>query len=84
MFEKRSVDEYNADLADLCRGSTCSKKTHSHGVKRECALNKIEGYHIAENFALDPMHIILEGIVPLEVGCVLYNLIMGQKSFFTE
>nr|XP_047141617.1 uncharacterized protein LOC124816419 isoform X1 [Hydra vulgaris]XP_047141618.1 uncharacterized protein LOC124816419 isoform X1 [Hydra vulgaris]XP_047141619.1 uncharacterized protein LOC124816419 isoform X1 [Hydra vulgaris]XP_047141620.1 uncharacterized protein LOC124816419 isoform X1 [Hydra vulgaris]XP_047141621.1 uncharacterized protein LOC124816419 isoform X1 [Hydra vulgaris] len=50
-------------------------RTHSHGVKANCCLNKIPGFHVVENFALDPMHTLLEGVVPFELGCILYHLI---------
>ena len=49
-------------------------------LKKTCALNKILSFHILENNALDPMHMILEGIIPFESGCALYEL-TTVKSF---
>ena len=37
-------------------------------------LNQIPGYHVTSNYSLDMMHTILEGIVPVELLCVLYAL----------
>lgn len=77
MFTPRSRDSYNADLDHL--HSSQVKMLDVHGVKRSCPLNDIDGYHILENYALDPMHILLEGIVPVEIGCVLYMLLTVKK-----
>jgi len=77
MFSPRTRQSYSADLTEL--SSLQCNKLHVHGIKRSCALNNIRGYHIVDNYALDPMHILLEGVVPLEVGCVLYMLITVKK-----
>ena len=68
-------------LGRLCKpdkdAAACLKQEQRHvrGVKRPCELNSISGFHVAENYSHDIMHTILEGVLPLEVGCVLYSLI---------
>jgi hypothetical protein len=42
-------------------------------------LNKIDGFHVTENWSLDIMHIVLEGIISVEIGCVLYGLCVECK-----
>ncbi|XP_047124241.2 uncharacterized protein LOC124806964 [Hydra vulgaris] len=63
-FEMRTIASYNNDLKAL---ETLALGTHSHGVKATCSLNKIPGFHVVENFVLDPMHTLLEGVVPFEL-----------------
>lgn len=43
-------------------------RLQSRGVKSACVLNNVDGVHIMSNFALDPMPVPLEGIVPPEIG----------------
>jgi len=75
----RSADIYNTDVEAL---TTLAPGTHSHGVKAPCCLNNIEGFHVTQNFSIDPMHILLEGVVPYELGCILYCLV-NEKHFIT-
>lgn len=58
------------------------KKIHVHGIKAPCLLNELPGYHVVTNYSLDIMHILLEGIIPVELGCILYTL-STVKRFFT-
>ncbi|KAJ8037460.1 hypothetical protein HOLleu_18274 [Holothuria leucospilota] len=45
------------------------------GVARSSILNELSYYHVVENLALDYMHDLLEGVVPMEVKMVLKALI---------
>ena len=76
-FDMRSVASYNADIA--CVTASDSNR-HSHGVKADCVLNEIPHFHAVKNFSLDIMHIILEGIVSVELSCVLYNLCSDHQA----
>jgi len=42
-------------------------------------LNEINGYHATTNYGLDVMHIVMEGIVPVELGCIIYGLSVEEK-----
>lgn len=44
-----------------------------------CILNELENFHITENFALDVMHDVAEGIVPLTVQLVLSTYTMDKN-----
>lgn len=35
--------------------------------------------HVVENWSLDIMHIVLEGIIPVELGCILHGLCVVDK-----
>lgn len=72
LFEMRTKSSYNADLGALTKRT--GKKMHVRGIKRYCKLNDIDGFHVTTNFSLDIMHIVLEGIIPYELGCVLCGL----------
>jgi len=73
MFEKRTISDYVSDVKNIS-GALKQGKNHFRGVKRNCILNDIEGFHVTENWSLDVMHVILEGIVPVELSCILYGL----------
>jgi hypothetical protein len=68
-FVSCTVAKYCADL-----NATKQKPGHCHGVKHSCELNDIPGFHILDNWSLDIMHIVLEGIIPFELGCILNAL----------
>jgi hypothetical protein len=77
-FMARTIAGYEADLENINAGKAPAGRNHCHGVKRDCALNKI---HVTQNFSLDPMHIILEGIIPVELSCILHELMNIKKLF---
>lgn len=78
-FKMRSCSEYDKDVQAL--KSAQEPLYHVRGVKRVCELNSLNGFHATENFSLDIMHIILEDVVPVEVGCVLFSLINVKRLF---
>lgn len=50
---------------------TDSTLPHIYGVKRTCLLNSLNYFNTANNFAVDIMHSILEGVAQLEVELIL-------------
>jgi len=87
LFPKRTIDDYNKDLANLaasrskqCNNTEASKsKSHYRGVKTEYRPNEIKGYHVTDNWCLDIMHTLLEGVVLAELGCILHGLCVLDK-----
>ena len=73
LFQLRTAEDNNKDVAGLTDAKK-QGKVHCRGVKRYCKLNDIQGFHVTDNWTLDPMHIIFEGIVPVELGCILFGL----------
>ena len=63
----RCEDNYDQDLAmnDLSKS----------GIKRASQLNKLDDFHVCQNYAVDVMHDFLEGVIPLEfklvIGCLI-------------
>jgi len=72
-FKRRTMLEYTQDTQAL-KQSKVNERIHVRGVKTNCKLNEIDGFHVKDNWSLDVMHIVLAGIVPLELGCILYSL----------
>ncbi|XP_065659389.1 uncharacterized protein LOC136083705 [Hydra vulgaris] len=85
LFEKRTVDSHKTDLANLKasrlsnESNTAKSKIHFRGVKTECPLNKIKGFHVTDNWCLDIMHTLLEGVVLVELGCIFHGLCVLDK-----
>ena len=50
-------------------------------MKRDCPLNSLTGFHTCTGFPPDFLHDVLEGIVPVELGLCLGDLI--SKKYFT-
>lgn len=50
---------------------TDSSLPHVYGVKRVCLLNSLKYFHTANNFSVDLMHDVLEGVAQFEVKLVL-------------
>ena len=74
----RTRASYEADVANTMSITA----GHSHGVKMPCLLNDIDGFHVTENFVIDPMHTLLEGVVPCELYCILSQLV-NVKCYFS-
>ncbi|KAL2078827.1 hypothetical protein ACEWY4_006697 [Coilia grayii] len=51
------------------------------GVKSECLLNSLRYFHTIDNFAVDVMHDILEGVAQLEVKLILKYIAEKSISF---
>ena len=62
-------------LAEHCHTvQTNPQLPHAYGVKRSCLLNTLQYFNTADNFSVDIMHAILEGVAQLEVKLVLEYL----------
>jgi len=77
-FCKRTITEYNEDVSNVPK-MLKQGKVHCRGVKRYCKLNDLEGFHVTDNWSLDIMHVVLEGIIPVELSCILHSLCMDDK-----
>ena len=59
---------------------TNPQQPHVYGVKRSCLLNSLKYFNTIDNFSVDIMHDILEGVAQFEVKLVLEYV---QKNFLT-
>ncbi|XP_055372059.1 uncharacterized protein LOC129606032 [Condylostylus longicornis] len=51
------------------------------GITSKCIFNQIPSYHVTENFSVDLMHDLLEGVLNLEISYLLYDFIHKEKFF---
>lgn len=58
----------------------CSEKTF--GIRENCVFHVISNYHVTENFSVDPMHNLFEGICGYDLAKILNNFI-NTENFFT-
>ena len=54
------------------------------GVKSECVLNSITSFHVSDNYAVDVMHDILEGVCHYDIILLLKYYIYEVKYFSLE
>lgn len=54
------------------------------GIKSNSVLNKIESFHVTENFAVDIAHDIFEGVGGVVMANLLYQFILVDKYFDLE
>lgn len=54
---------------------------HSRGVKSDSILNSSLFFNVIRNKSLDIMHLYLEGSLPYEIGCILFELINVRNLF---
>lgn len=52
------------------------------GIQENCIFNIIPHFHVTENFSVDPMHDIFEGICRYDIGNI-FNTLINKKKFFT-
>jgi hypothetical protein len=73
----RQCDEIEKANTDLLRNSLRT----TYGINRRSKLVEFPSFDIIQQTPQDIMHVILEGIAPLEIKCVLNHLIeSGQIS----
>ena len=49
------------------------------GINRRSELNKINGFHVVSQLPPDIMHILFEGVLPMQIKLLLYNWIYIRK-----
>jgi len=77
-YKLRSVVKHANDVTQVASSNAL---THCHGVKLDCILHQIPVFHATQNFSLDIMHIVLEGIIPTESSCILFYLCREYQYF---
>jgi hypothetical protein len=77
-FRLRNSVDHAKDVEKSKQDADAIKAT---GVKRDCILNELEYFNVVNNYCLDAMHDILEGIFPLELKAVLHHFVHDKKLF---
>ncbi|KAK0149551.1 hypothetical protein N1851_009707 [Merluccius polli] len=75
IFRTKAMHEEHCHTAQ-----TNPQLTHVYGVKRSCLLNSLQYFHTVENYSVDIMHDVLEGVGQFELKLVLEYV---QVNFIT-
>jgi hypothetical protein len=51
------------------------------GINQACVFNEISSFHVTENYAVDIMHDLLEGVCKYDIGLMLNQMIFSLKYF---
>ena len=81
-FNKRTVEGHLRQCSDIEKASTDLVRNHlktTYGINRRSSLVDFPGFNLIEQTPQDIMHIILEGIAPMEIKCVLNHLILSGQ-----
>lgn len=77
-FPLRTKEQHQLDVE-----AALASDTHSHGVKRPCAVTqRLNYFHVTTGYPPDVLHDLLEGIVPVEVA--LYLDVLIKKRLFSR
>ncbi|XP_036329577.1 uncharacterized protein LOC118741715 [Rhagoletis pomonella] len=58
-----------------------SKSSKETGIVSECNFNVLRDFHAVENYSVDVMHDIFEGILNLEISLIILSYIRTEKYF---
>lgn len=73
----RKKRDYNATL-ELLHNNDIPDVKQTKGIKKACAFNRLDNFHILDNRTVDLMHDLNEGIIPFFV-LHLFNVIIDKK-----
>jgi hypothetical protein len=77
----RTVTTHKRQLEHLIRTDYDAKVVKKYGVKEDSILNSLKNFHCTTNYVFDPMHDLLEGVVPMTIKLILKHLIQKRKLF---
>jgi len=78
-FPCRTKQQHQLDVE-----AAAASDTHSHGVKRQCAITeRLDHFHVTTGYPPDVLHDLLEGIVPVELALCL-DILIKKKYFSLE
>jgi len=67
-----------------CNFDIIENNVQKTGIKVKCVWNDVLDFHVTENFCVDIMHDLFEGVCKYEMGYILHELIFIQKLFTLE
>jgi len=83
-FQQRTLSEHLKRCSDLCSLSKEAYKywSCSWGINKKSCLCDIPHFNLLDSFVQDPMHLLLEGVIPYELKLFLHFCIF-DASYFT-
>jgi hypothetical protein len=79
--EKRTATLHSEHLQELTETNYHHSTIKKFGVKENSVLNRLKNFHCSESNVFDPMHDLLEGVVPFTLKCVLKYFIQKRCLF---
>ncbi|XP_030231383.1 uncharacterized protein LOC115557593 [Gadus morhua] len=79
LFVKRTMASHNSQCNDIEKTNTDFLKT-TYGINRRSKLTEFPHFDIINQTPQDIMHVILEGVAPYEIKCVLKHLLSGHMA----
>ena len=80
-FVMRTPDNHDYHCS-LLKGPLAAHDSVTYGVNAESPLNKLDGFHVANGqLPQDIMHVIYEGVLPLNIKLMLERFICTDKIF---
>lgn len=73
---KRTKESYESDVQLANPALT--------GIKESCIWHRLSDYHVTNNYAVDVMHDLLEGVCVFDITALLRSLIVNYKLFSLE
>lgn len=70
----RSATKYSACMEELINGGETPDFKKTRGLKGNCSFNELKDFHGFENFSVDIMHDLLEGVIPSFIKLIFDNL----------
>ena len=80
-FELRTVEDHDESVQVALQTPRGDSNT---GIRNECPLNVLKNFHCVNNYNLDIMHDLEEGVCPYEVKLLLHRFIMIDKFLTAE
>lgn len=80
LFVKRTMASHNRQCRDIEKASTDFLREHlksTFGINRRSKLTEFPHFDIINQTPQDIMHVILEGVAPYEIKCVLKHLVLS-------
>lgn len=83
LFVKRTVASYNRQCSDIEQASTDFLREHlktTFGINRRSKFTECPHFDVTSQMPQDIMHVILEGVAPYEIKCVLKYLVLSGHT----
>lgn len=77
-FTPRTPETYNYHCS-LLEGPLAQDDSITYGVLYSSPLNLLDNFHVVGQLPQDIMHVLLEGIVPMEVTLMLNSFVFEDK-----
>ena len=72
----RSVESYDDDCEN--------KNVTDCGIREKCIFNSLNSFHAAQNYCVDAMHDLLEGVCNYDFQLILKHFVLEEKYFSLE